>query len=251
MRPAGGFVRCRIERAAGRVARCLTAERIMSDIDTGITGTTGATSRTGQAKELIGQAGQTLKAEAQSFASAAQDRVRAEAQKGTQAGAKTLGDFANAVRKAGDELAGADQSPASRIVQQAADGLESLSRSLADKEPGDLLNAVRDFGRRNPAAFIGGAVLAGIAIGRFVRASEKPGMRFHVGEEDLALAEEDAFDGPAEMGASGGLAAPLADNLGDLAGGDPSQTATGIAVGDGETDLTQVDPTASPHIGGR
>ena len=67
----------------------------MSDIDTG---TTGATRRTEQAKQLIGQAGETLKHEAQSFASAAQDRVRAEAQKGAQAGAKTLGDFANAVR---------------------------------------------------------------------------------------------------------------------------------------------------------
>jgi hypothetical protein len=223
----------------------------MSEIETGLTGTTGASSRTGQAKELIGQAGQTLKAEAQSFASAAQDRVRSEAQKGTQAGAKTLGDFANAVRKAGEELASADQSPASRLVRQAADGLESLSRDLAGKEPGDLLNAVRDFGRRNPAAFIGGAVLAGIAIGRFVRASDKTSERLRIGEEDLGLAEEDAFDGPAEMGASGGLAAPIADDLGDLSGRDPATTATGLAVGDGETDLTQADPTTSPHVGGR
>lgn len=232
---------------AGRAAACLTAERIMSDIETS---TTGASSRKGQAKELIGQAGQTLKAEAQSFASAAQDRVRAEAQKGTQAGAKTLGDFANAVRKAGDELAGADQSPASRIVRQAADGLESLSRNLAGKEPGDLVNAVRDFGRRNPAAFIGGAVLAGIAIGRFVRASEKNDT-LRIGEDDMAFAEEAAFDGPAELGASGGLAAPIADDLGDLTGSDPSLTATGLAVGDGETDLTQADPATAPHTGGR
>ncbi|MBL8554097.1 MAG: hypothetical protein JNL41_07450 [Phenylobacterium sp.] len=183
----------------------------MSDIDTGSTETTGAASRTGQARDLIGQAGHTLKAEAQSFASAAQDRVRAEAQKGTQAGARTLGDFANAVRKAGDELAGADQSPASKLVRQAADGLESLSRNLADKDPGDLLDAVRDFGRRNPVAFIGGAVLAGIAIGRFVRASEKPDMRFHLSEADIALAE---------------------------AAGDPG-------------DLTQADPAVSPDVGGR
>ncbi|MBX3486177.1 hypothetical protein [Phenylobacterium sp.] len=220
----------------------------MSDIDTGITGTTGATSRTGQARELLGQAGETLKAEAQSFASAAQDRVRSEAHRGAQAGARTLGDFANAVRRAGDELASADQSPASRIVRQAADGLESLSRNLAGKEPGDLVDAVRDFGRRNPAAFIGGAVLAGIAIGRFVRASEKPHMRFHLSEQDLAHVEEDAFDGPAELGASGGLAAPIADDLGDLTGSDPAAQPT-QGLGDGQTDLTQADPAATP--GGR
>ena len=81
----------------------------MSDIETE---TTGVTRRKEQAKHVVEQAGQVLKAEAQSFASVAQDRVRAEAQKGTQVGAKTLGDFANAVRRAGDELAGADQSPA-------------------------------------------------------------------------------------------------------------------------------------------
>lgn len=141
----------------------------MTDLETGAPGTGR---RTGQAKQLAGQAGQALKAEARSFASVAQDRVRAEAQKGAQASAKTLGDFANAVRRAGDELAGSDPSPASRLVQQAADGLERFSRSLVDKEPGDLLNAVRDFGRKNPAAFIGGAVLVGLAVGRFARASD-------------------------------------------------------------------------------
>src|SRR5688572_33216337 len=99
----------------------------MTDLETGTLSGDGATSRKEQAKEIVGQAGQALKAEAQSFASAAQDRVRAEAQRGTQAGAKTLGDFANAVRRAGDELASTDQSPASRLVQQAADSLESLS----------------------------------------------------------------------------------------------------------------------------
>ena len=72
----------------------------MSDIETNTP--QSSTGRTTQAKELIGQAGQTLKAEAQSFASAAQDRVRFETQRGTQAATKTLGDFANAVRRAGD-----------------------------------------------------------------------------------------------------------------------------------------------------
>ena len=68
-------------------------------------------------------------------------------------------DEQHAIRRAGDELAASDQSPASRLVRQAADGLENFSRSLSDKQPEDLLNSVRDFGRRNPMAFIGGAVL--------------------------------------------------------------------------------------------
>ncbi|MBL8774204.1 MAG: hypothetical protein JNK30_22640 [Phenylobacterium sp.] len=222
----------------------------MTDIDTGTATGAGASGRKAQAKELIGQASQTLKSEAQSFASVAQERVRAEAQKGTQAGAKTLGDFANAIRRAGDELASADQSPTSRLVQKAADGLEGLSRDLADKDPGDLLNAVRDFGRRNPAAFIGGAVLLGVALGRFVRASE-PYDASALAGEDLAFEPQASFEDATDLGASGGYAAPLADNLGDLSGSDATETASPVGVADDIPDLTEADPTASPPIGSR
>lgn len=197
----------------------------MTDLETGNLGGDGATRRTEKAKEIVGQAGHALKAEAQSFASAAQDRVRAEAQKGARVGARTLGDFANAVRRAGDELSQADQSPASRLVGQAADGLESLSRSLADKDPGDILNSVRDFGRRNPAAFIGGAVLVGLALGRFARASEAaPEVTFS--DEDLGFTE--SYEAAPPM-ATGALDAPVVEGLGDL----------------------EPDTTTSPPIGGR
>lgn len=222
----------------------------MSDLDTGAAGTA---SRKEQAKEIVGQAGQALKAEAQSFASAAQDRVRAEAQKGTQAGAKTLGDFANAVRRAGDELATSDQSPASRLVQQAADGLESLSRNLADKEPGDLLNAVRDFGRKNPAAFIGGAVLVGLALGRFARATETSSA---LRGESLTFDESDYEDLPAAA-QDAGIDSSITENLGGLESSAAATTASPVGmatdggVDDGTSGVGEQDATTSPHIGGR
>lgn len=131
------------------------------------------TDRKTQAKQMAGKAAEAVKAEAQSFAGTAQQRLRGEAQKHTQTATKTLGDFAGAIRKAGDELSQADQSPAAKLVGQAADGLERLSLSLADKQPEDLLDAVRDFGRRHPMAFIAGGVLVGVALGRFVRSSEE------------------------------------------------------------------------------
>jgi hypothetical protein len=212
----------------------------MSDIDIN-----AGESRTDQAKELLGKAGETIKAEAQSFASVAQDRVKAEAQKGAQTAGKTLGDFATAIRRAGDELASADQSPASRLVGQAAEGLESLSRNLADKEPGELLNTVRDFGRKNPIAFIGGAVLVGVALGRFVRASESREAP-RLGNESLTFAQdEDAFDGPSEADFSAGLDGAMSDHLGDL---DASQPATTSGLGDGTAGIGDGDavPTTEP-----
>jgi len=94
---------------------------------------------------------------------------------------------------------------------------------------------VRGFARSHPAAFIGGAVLVGVALGRFIRASEadsplagatggdpyaagdtQPLMvgGESLGDETLSLAEEDGFDGPAEGG--GGIESSIADDLGDL-----------------------------------
>lgn len=176
--------------------------------------TSGAepTDRKAQAKQMAGQAAEALKAEAQTFASTAQQRLRGEAQKQTEAATKTLGDFASAIRKAGDELSQADQSPAARLVGQAADGLERLSLSLADKQPEDLLDALRDFGRRHPMAFIAGGVLAGIALGRFVRSSEG----------DMALA------------GGGGSPYPIADTSYEAAG-----------VGDGTTTVGETSSFAA------
>jgi hypothetical protein len=123
-------------------------------------------------KELASAAVRTVKQEAQSFAETAQEKVSEKLADHQETATRTLGDFATAIRKAGDELGQNDRSLAGQLVRQAADGLESFSRSVGDKRPEDLLNAVRDFGRNNPAAFIAGSVLLGIALGRLAKSSE-------------------------------------------------------------------------------
>lgn len=222
----------------------------MSEFETTTPGGTGAKEK---ARQVMDQAGQTLKAEAQSFASVAQDRVMSEAQKGQQAATRTLGDFANAIRRAGEELAQTDQSPASRMARKAADGLEEFSRGLEGKDPGDLLNDVRDFGRRNPMAFIGGAVLIGLALGRFVRASEPSGMH--------PLAENDmSFEPNPTMGLAGmpveTTSAPDDMSLGAIP---VDESISAMGVDDTVSDMGSADAalddgaadTTSPHAGGR
>lgn len=221
----------------------------MSDIESGAA-SSGGTKTKREAKQAMGRASETLKSEAKSFAGVAQERVRTEAQKGTQAGAKTLGDFANAVRRAGDELAQSDQSPASRLVQRAADGLETLSRDLADKDPGDLLNDVRDFGRRHPVAFIGGAVLVGLALGRVARASDSSGARGLSGE-DLSLGAEGDTARAADLGREGsGINQPVAADLGDLAATNAAATASPIGANDGDGVGAVPPGPTSPRTGG-
>ena len=123
-------------------------------------------------KTMASAAVGSLSKDAGQLASQAQEKARGAVEHGKQTATDTLGDFASAIRKAGDDLAQNDQSMAGRLVRQAADSLEHLSRSLENKRPSELVNTAREFGRRNPVAFAGGAVLLGIALGRFVRSSE-------------------------------------------------------------------------------
>jgi hypothetical protein len=126
-------------------------------------------------KELLGAAAGAVKQEVAAFASSMQDKASEQVAEHKDAATATLDAFANAVRHAGDELAQQDQSLAGRVVKQAADGLEHLSRSVSERRPEEMLGAVRDFGRRNPTAFIAGSVLLGVALGRFARSSESHG----------------------------------------------------------------------------
>jgi hypothetical protein len=123
------------------------------------------------AKEMATAASRAAKDDLTSVADYAGKKTREQFEHQKQAAVETLGEFANAIRHAGDELAQHDRTLAGRLVKQTADGLEQFSRSVADRRPEELLDAVRDFGRRNPVVFVAGSVLAGVALARFLRSS--------------------------------------------------------------------------------
>ena len=182
-----------------------------------------AKQQAGQAKQKLGEMSQTVRQEAKNFASTARtragERVSGEVEGRKQMVTSTLGDFAEAIRRAGDELGQRDQSMAAGLIRQAADGLESVSRNLADKSPEDMLHAVRDYGRRNPAVFIGGAIVVGLLLGRFVRSTS--GEQFG---ETRSFADEDMDAGSFATGATGsttgvGAGAAL---TGGMEGSDPA-----------------------------
>lgn len=204
----------------------------MSNVDTGGANGAAGVDRTREPttdeaapspKEMIAAATDTVKQEVATFASSVKDKTKDQIEQRKDTATKTIGDFANAVRHAGDELAQHDQSAVGRVVKQAADGLEHLSRTVAEKRPEELLDAVREFGRSNPTAFIAGSVLLGVALGRFARSSEShvtepssstyvqsqdfgPGGEFGTGFEPASSASQppDAgADGPESTGRSG------------------------------------------------
>jgi hypothetical protein len=82
----------------------------------------------------------------------------------------------SSLRALGDELEqmaerGGQSGPATEIAHQAADRVRGVARFLENREPGDLLEEVRSYARRRPGAFLAGAAVAGVLVGRVVKAS--------------------------------------------------------------------------------
>lgn len=110
--------------------------------------------------------------EAKSLGRQAADEARAQADAAKDDAAGGLRAFSEALQAARSELADRKLGFAGDMLSQAADGLEGFARALEGRSSGEMLEAVRDFGRRNPAGFMAGAVLAGFALGRVAAASD-------------------------------------------------------------------------------
>ena len=92
----------------------------------------------------------------------------AEQQK--QAGADQIDEMSKAVRSAADQLA--QQMPeAAGFVHAAATRLERGAGALRERNMGDLMAGFNELGRKDPLALLGGAMLAGLAISRFLKSS--------------------------------------------------------------------------------
>jgi hypothetical protein len=88
-----------------------------------------------------------------------------------EAAAQQMGGWAQALRIASDDLRNRGQEMAAAYVGQAADGLERASGTMRTRDIDDLIGNVEDFARRQPIAFLGGAVAAGFGLARFMRSS--------------------------------------------------------------------------------
>lgn len=156
------------------------------------TGTAGAGSTTGTAKDQAAQVGQTAKEKGSEVAGTAADQAKNVAgeakaqarnlldetqsqvreQAGTQKERATTG-----LRSLGDELRSmADGKPvseqsgmASDLARQASDKVHGLAGWLESHEPAELLDELRNLARRKPGSFLLGAAAAGAVAGRLTR----------------------------------------------------------------------------------
>ena len=111
-----------------------------------------------------------LKADATGLVHDVKDRARSFAEEQKNRGAERLDGLADTAQRAADGIQ--DEAPeAARYIRQAADGVHRFSSDIRDRSLEDMVSEASDFARRQPLLVIGGAVLAGLALSRFLRSS--------------------------------------------------------------------------------
>jgi hypothetical protein len=98
-------------------------------------------------------------------------RARSAADEQKNVAAERVGGVARALRVASDDLHDQGQSLVAGYSRQVAEGLESMAQSLSRRSLGDLVKGVEGFARERPVAVLGGAMVAGFALARFMKSS--------------------------------------------------------------------------------
>jgi hypothetical protein len=157
-RPGGGGAA--VQRPASDVARDAAADVGNSAREAG---SHVAQSATDQAKQVVSE----TRAQARDLLGEAKGQVREQASTQQHKAAQQL----RAVAGELSEMAakGGQSGPATQLAQEAAERVRGVASWLDQREPGDLLNGVREFARRHPGTFLVGAAAAGMVAGRLTR----------------------------------------------------------------------------------
>ena len=102
---------------------------------------------------------------------------QAESQYQQQSGfvAEQAEKIASALRNMGEEFEHQDQRAFSGYAKTLAGYSDTLSDNLREKDLSQVMREAQDFGRRQPALVVGGAVATGFLLARFLRSSGQAG----------------------------------------------------------------------------
>ena len=114
------------------------------------------------------QAAEEAKGVAASIAEQARARISEIVDQQKTAGADKIAGVAKAAHSAAGDLDKTNPQ-LGRLVRSAADNVDRIAEDVRSRDLGDVLATLADFGRRQPVAFFGGAVVAGFLVARFFK----------------------------------------------------------------------------------
>jgi hypothetical protein len=122
-----------------------------------------AQSATDQARQVVSE----TRAQAYDLLGEAKGQVRHQAATQQHQAAQQLWAVADELSEMAAK--GGRSGLATQMAQEAAERVRGAASWLDRREPGDLLDGVRDFARRHPGQFLVGAAVAGVVAGRLTR----------------------------------------------------------------------------------
>ncbi|HEY7589505.1 MAG TPA: hypothetical protein VH723_00795 [Candidatus Limnocylindrales bacterium] len=121
----------------------------------------------GRQSTMNGGDADRLKAAASGLAEQAGRTAEAQASTAMTKAGEALDQVAQAVRDAGSQMR--EQRPEiAGIADTAATRVEETARYLREHDARELMDQVQDFSRRQPLAVVGGSLVLGLLIGRFL-----------------------------------------------------------------------------------
>jgi len=143
--------------------------------------------------EMAGTSADTIREHASDFVDAAKnvssqatDKLKEAVEGQKNAGAEYVGGLADTMRRAAREF-DAELPIAGTYIRKAASQVEAAADSIRHGNFNDLVQSAQTFARRQPAAFLGLAVLAGFGVVRFLKSSAEGSSS---GESDFGGATE-------------------------------------------------------------
>ena len=155
------------------------------------------------AKEQVKSLASDAKDGAKDVAKQARDHVQGLIGQQKDQAADRLGSLASALRDAGRKL---NQDQAAGDVGQYADRaagqVERLSKYLRQSDLNSLVRDAESFARRRPEVFLGGTLIAGLLLARFLKASAPASASDHGGGSKHSAGAKAAYQ-PARTGSQG------------------------------------------------
>lgn len=173
----------------------------------------------GQLKEKAGQVRQQMSEKARHAAEQAESLAAGTAEQGKQRTVEELSHLSAAARAAAQTLREQQDVRIAGYADGLADQIERVTSYLRDKRVQDMARDVRQMARNHPALVMGGLFVAGLALARFLKATDRQTQDWD---------PSGAWAGGAGMGEPGGWSEG--------------------AYGTGETGNMPYDPMAGPDI---
>jgi hypothetical protein len=126
---------------------------------------------TEQVKETASQALEQGQQAAGQAVDKAKDTVKSQLSNQKEKAVSTLGSFTDALMHTGDQLRQSGQGVFGGYAETLADKVDHVAVYLRDNDIDDLAAKAEEFARKQPALFIGGSFLIGVALARFLKSS--------------------------------------------------------------------------------